>query len=58
MTRDLATAIAISAAAALGMIGMIGYMLFRICRRVWQRMRDDEYGGELVDISSSNWNPL
>jgi hypothetical protein len=58
MTRDLFAAIAIAAVAAVGLLGALGFVLFQIGRRIWRRMRDDEYSGELVDISSSNWSPL
>jgi hypothetical protein len=58
ITRDLAAALAAASAALLGLLAVLGWMAYQIGRRVWLRMNDDDYGGELVDISSSNWRPL
>lgn len=58
MTRDLVAALAVASIAALGLLSALGFMLFQIGRRMWRRMREDEYSGELVDISTNNWNPL
>lgn len=58
MTRDLFIAIVVASIAAIGLLAVLGFVLFQIGRRIWLRTRDDDYSGELVDISSSNWSPL
>lgn len=58
MTRDLFAAFAVAGAALLGLLATLGFVLFQMARRIWRRMRDDDYSGELVDISSNNWSPL
>jgi len=60
-TRDLIIALAVAGAAFAGLIGILAWKGFVAARRYWLRLEDDEYGGELVDISStarSNWSPL
>jgi hypothetical protein len=58
MTRDLFTALVVAGVALAGLLAALGFVLFQIGRRIWLRMRDDDYAGELVDISSNNWSPL
>ncbi|MBL8530139.1 MAG: hypothetical protein JNK94_00260 [Hyphomonadaceae bacterium] len=58
VTRELSLALAAAGAALLGLLAVLGFVLFQIGRRIWLRMQDDDYAGELVDISASNWRPL
>jgi hypothetical protein len=58
VTRDLAAALAATGLALLGLLGVLGWMAYGFGRRIWLRMSDDDFSGELVDISSSNWRPL
>lgn len=59
ITRDLAGALAAMALALIGLLSVLGWMAYKFGQRIWMRMNsDDDYGGELVDISSSNWRPL
>lgn len=59
ITRDLAASLAAAALALLGLLAVLGWMAYGFGRRLLQRFNEDEYGGgELVDISSSNWRPL
>lgn len=58
VTRDLAGALAGAGLALLGLLAVLGLMAFRFGQRIWARMNDEDYGGELVDISSSTWRPL
>jgi len=60
MTRELATAMGAAGLAAFGAFAALLFVIAQIFRRMWMRMNDDEdYGGELVDISgASNWRPL
>jgi hypothetical protein len=57
VNRDLAIAIAVALAALLGLVVIVGYRLFVSLRHAWLQS-DDDYGGELVDISTNNWRPL
>lgn len=57
VTRALAMPMAAAGIALLGLLGVIGFTLYRIAAGVLRRMRDDDYGaGELIDISG-NWRP-
>lgn len=58
VTRELAAILAIAGLAMAGLVLLLGFKLFQIGRRVWLRMRDDEYGAELVDMGGGNWRPL
>lgn len=58
ITRDLAGALAGVGLALIGLLGLLGWMAYRFGRRVWARMNDEDYSGELVDISANNWRPL
>lgn len=59
INRDLAIAVAVAALALLGLIGIVGYRLFVSLRDAWMLQgADEDYSGELVDISTSNWRPL
>jgi len=58
MTRELAGILAIAGLALAGLIGVVCLKLYQLGRRIWLRMRDDEYGAELVDMGASNWRPL
>ncbi len=61
-TRDLISALTVAAAAALGLIAVMAIALFKAAQRAWKRMRaeddEDDYGAELIDISTNNWRPL
>jgi hypothetical protein len=61
-TRDLIAALTLAAAAALGLIAVMAIALFKAGQRAWKRMRaeddEDDYGAELIDISTNNWRPL
>lgn len=58
ITRDLTLWLTMAGLALLGLLAVLGLMLFQIGRRIWLRMQDDDYAGELVDISANNWRPL
>jgi hypothetical protein len=58
VNRDLAISLAVAAAALAGLILIVGLRLFQAARRAWLQLQDDDYGGELVDISTNNWRPL
>lgn len=63
MTRDLMLPLMVAGAALLGLILIVLFKLSQAALTAWRRMRaeDDEYdygGGELVEISTSNWRPL
>ncbi len=60
MNQDLIAALTTAAAALAGLILIVLMKLFQGARALWRRWRDeDDYaGGELVEISSSNWRPL
>jgi hypothetical protein len=57
INRDLAIAVAIAGAALLCLIVIVGFRLFMSLRDAWL-MPDEDYAGELVDISTNNWRPL
>jgi len=59
MNRDLTIALGVAAAAALGLILILVLKLVQGALTMWRRYEDEAYaGGELVEISSSNWRPL
>jgi hypothetical protein len=63
ITRDLMLPLIVAGAALLGLILIVLFKLSQAALTAWRRMRaeDDEYdygGGELVEISTSNWRPL
>lgn len=66
ITRELALALAVAAMALIGMIGILGYKGYEATRRYWPgavEHDDDDYhgdygGGDLVNMSASNWRPL
>jgi|GEM_PF-1467247 len=50
ITKDLAIAITIASIAFLGMLFVLSMMGWRAARRTLHRMRDDDYGAELIDV--------
>jgi hypothetical protein len=59
ITRQLAMILAIAGLALFGLIAIVGLKAYQTGRRIWMRMRDDEYGSELVDMGGAgNWRPL
>ncbi len=56
-TRDLVAFLAMAGAAFAGLILILLWKAFQTARRAWLRLYDDDYGGELVDVSN-NWSPL
>lgn len=59
MTRDLFATLMAAGAALAGLLLLVGWKLYQIVRDAWRRhnFEDDDYGGELVDLSN-NWRPL
>lgn len=61
-TRDLVSALTLAGIAAAGLIAIVLLKLFQAAAGAWRRMRaeedEDDYGAELIDISSNNWRPL
>ncbi|UPT64280.1 MAG: hypothetical protein M0D54_07025 [Hyphomonadaceae bacterium JAD_PAG50586_4] len=61
-TRDLVTALALAGIAGAGLIAIVLLKLLQSATAAWRRMRaeddEDDYGAELIDISSNNWRPL
>ncbi|HYD88265.1 MAG TPA: hypothetical protein VEA80_12365 [Vitreimonas sp.] len=63
MTQDLIAILVIAAIALFGLIAIVLIKAGQAALGAWRRLRDDqddyEYpGGELVEISTSNWRPL
>jgi hypothetical protein len=58
INRDLAIALAVGAAALAGLVLILLLKLIHAARQAWRRFQDDDHGGELVDLSASNWRPL
>lgn len=58
LNRDLTVALSVAGLALAGLLGALGLRLYHVARRIWLKMRDDEYGGELVNIGTGNWRPL
>jgi hypothetical protein len=50
MSRDLAIAFTVAGIALLGAVLSAFLVVFRIARRIFARMRDDDYAGELIDM--------
>lgn len=61
-TRDLVSALTLAGIAGAGLIAIVLLKLFQAATAAWRRMRaeddEDDYGAELIDISSNNWRPL
>jgi hypothetical protein len=61
-TRDLVTALALAGIAGFGLIAIVLLKILQAAAGAWRRMRaeddEDDYGAELIDISSNNWRPL
>ncbi len=58
LTGDLAASLSVAAGALAGLIFMVLFKTYQAGRRIWLRLRsDDDYGGELVDLSSG-WRAL
>lgn len=56
-TSDLIAILAVAGATFAGLILILLWKAFQAARRAWLRLNDDDYGGELVDVSN-NWSPL
>lgn len=58
-TRELTIALGVAAAALASLVFIVLFKAFQAARRAWARFQDvDDYGGELIDISTNNWRPL
>lgn len=60
MTRDLTIALTVAGGALLVMVLIVLMKLAQAAFGLWRRFREDDedYGGDLVEISSNNWRPL
>jgi hypothetical protein len=59
MTRELIIALSVAAAALAALIAIVIMKGVQALLGWWGSWRDDDYGGgELVDLSTSNWRPL
>lgn len=56
-TRELTIAVAVAAAALMGLLAILGFHAYQAGRRVWLKLRD-EGDDDLIDIRSASWRPL
>lgn len=58
MTRELAAAIAVAALSLLGALALVLVKAYQFGLAWWARWRDEDYAGDLVEISATNWRSL
>ena len=58
LNRELSLALGAAGTALLAILLTLGLRLYQAGRRMWRKMQDDDYGGELVEIGAGNWRPL
>lgn len=58
LNQDLMAALGAVAVALLGMLLIVLLKLVQGAMSMWRNWRDDDYSGELVEISTNNWRPL
>lgn len=58
ITRELAILLAVAGFSLALLVALVALKLFQAGRQLLAKMRDDEYGAELVEVGASNWRPL